>query len=677
MAEDQYYSQAVAHLAARGVLAGTECDEGFCPDEVIDRQTMAVWVVRMLDGENPPSISRSRFGDVDAGSLHAPFIERMADLGVTSGCGDGTNFCPHGSVTRAQMAAFLSRAYNLADGPAPGFADVAADAWYAADVARLAWSGITSGCGDGSVFCPHQPTTRAQTAAFLWRAEDRFGQPASVSLSVGSSAQGVVDEDGDRCTSVHCRWFHIDAQTPGPGPYAVECWHEAFRYASRDFPRAVFEADTVDELPTEDVCFFGFPDVKVWAVVNGVKSNEVTWPQGGETPELSEPRNVRVVAGDGSLTVSWDAPARTAGLIDYDVAYRCPSSSSEREWRPEHVSSTQRSVTITGLTNGVACSIRVWAHSGGRNAQGGGDAYASGTPEGLPEPPQDGVAVEGAPEAGPTRTQSDIGADGCPTRNKYIRDRDGLWPSPHRIISRQQFKTIDGKTVRVDQKGGIVSRSNDNLAQSGCSWIGFDAKVDDRALVSGDALVTGGAHIKGTAKVTGEVHIDGRVTIDSGLWNGWAEFVRPLETVHEKLFNDLYKPLRNCGSTRSMSDEDVKKMVRTIIALPGSVYDSNDRTAHLRQLDACLNLRAFFGILKAASPSVWSLLEVFNVGKIIVAGKLLLDLKNVFDSYKNAVDGANRQNALGALRQWYIELRDNVCRNEADCQTRLRLLISR
>ena len=250
---------------------------------------MAVWVVRILDDEDPPPVLRSRFGDVHADSFHGPFIERMAELEVTSGCGDGADFCPHRSVTRAEMAVFLSSAYNLADGPDLGFADVGADTWYAADVARLAWSGITTGCGDGTVFCPDRPTTRAQTAAFLWRAETRFGRgsdeadprPSSVSLSVGSSARGVVDEEGDGCRSVHCRWLRIDAQTLAPGPYAVECWHEAFR----DFPRAAFEADTVPGLPTEDVCFFGFPDVRVWAVVDGVKSNEVMWPHGRSAPD--------------------------------------------------------------------------------------------------------------------------------------------------------------------------------------------------------------------------------------------------------------------------------------------------------------------------------------------------------------------------------------------------------
>ena len=56
------------------------------------------------------------------------------------------------------------------------FSDVPDDAWYANDVARLAASGITVGCRDGTTFCPGRDTTRAQMATFLYRAENR-GDP--------------------------------------------------------------------------------------------------------------------------------------------------------------------------------------------------------------------------------------------------------------------------------------------------------------------------------------------------------------------------------------------------------------------------------------------------------------------------------------------------------------------
>ena len=185
---DADYAGAVSTLSADGVFEGTECDEGFCPNETIDRATMAVWTVRVLDGADPAPVSFTRFADVEATHPHGGFIERLAELEVTDGCGDGTNFCPDRAVTRAQMAAFLSRAFNLAEGPDPGFSDVPADAWYATYVAKLAASGITSGCGDGTNFCPDDDTTRAQMAAFLSRALELDGQ--STGSDSGASTKG-------------------------------------------------------------------------------------------------------------------------------------------------------------------------------------------------------------------------------------------------------------------------------------------------------------------------------------------------------------------------------------------------------------------------------------------------------------------------------------------------------
>lgn len=181
--EDAYYSQPATILAGLSVLDGTLCEDGFCPGEPIDRKTLAVWTVRMLDRRDPPAVSEAHFDDVDAGSFYAPFIERMAELGVTRGCDDGSGFCPDRDVTRAQAAAFLSRSYNLPEGTGAIFSDVPDDAWYADDVARLASSGVTAGCGDGSGFCPERFTTRAETAALLHRIDDRGGLERVVHLT--------------------------------------------------------------------------------------------------------------------------------------------------------------------------------------------------------------------------------------------------------------------------------------------------------------------------------------------------------------------------------------------------------------------------------------------------------------------------------------------------------------
>ena len=231
VAEDAYYSVPVSTLAERGVFFGTHCEAGFCPNEPIDRKTMAVWMVRILDGKDPAPVSESRFDDV--ASSHARFIERMAELGVTTGCGNGTAFCPDLNVSRAQMAAFLSRAYNLPNGPDPGFSDVPTGAWYAADVARLAASNITAGCDDGTAFCPGQDTTRGQMAAFLARALGSVETPTTEGPRNGQSSRPTaftaVSVGGPRACGL---------QADG----TITCWGGNNPYGRYDPPQGSFSA---------------------------------------------------------------------------------------------------------------------------------------------------------------------------------------------------------------------------------------------------------------------------------------------------------------------------------------------------------------------------------------------------------------------------------------------------
>jgi hypothetical protein len=50
------------------------------------------------------------FGD-DDGSIHEADIQALAATGITRGCAPDL-YCPDQSVTRAQMAAFLHRAFG-------------------------------------------------------------------------------------------------------------------------------------------------------------------------------------------------------------------------------------------------------------------------------------------------------------------------------------------------------------------------------------------------------------------------------------------------------------------------------------------------------------------------------------------------------------------------------------
>ena len=74
-------------------------------------------------------------------------------------------------MTRGQMAAFLVRALGLPAGESVEVVDDE-DSVFDADIERLAASGITRGCNPpvNDRFCPDDPVTRGQMAAFLHRA---------------------------------------------------------------------------------------------------------------------------------------------------------------------------------------------------------------------------------------------------------------------------------------------------------------------------------------------------------------------------------------------------------------------------------------------------------------------------------------------------------------------------
>jgi hypothetical protein len=114
------------------------------------------------------------FTDI-GGSVFQAEIVWLAEEGITRGCNppDNTLFCPTDEVTRGQMAAFLHRALGdvLTPGQATDFTDDNTSV-FETDIEWLAATGVTRGCNPpaNDRFCPNDPVTREQMAAFLFRA---------------------------------------------------------------------------------------------------------------------------------------------------------------------------------------------------------------------------------------------------------------------------------------------------------------------------------------------------------------------------------------------------------------------------------------------------------------------------------------------------------------------------
>jgi hypothetical protein len=159
------------------------------------------------------------FADVPSGYWAQDFIERLYAAGITGGCATSPlRYCPEDTVTRAQMAVFLLKGIHTASytppavGPGTGFGDVPVDYWAAAYVKQLAAEGITSGCGGGS-YCPEQPVTRAQMAAFLLKAKYGAGY---MPPAVGSGA-GFGDVPPDYWAAAFVKQLVAEGITAGCG----------------------------------------------------------------------------------------------------------------------------------------------------------------------------------------------------------------------------------------------------------------------------------------------------------------------------------------------------------------------------------------------------------------------------------------------------------------------------
>ena len=162
-------------LATDGVLDNTECGlDLICPGLAIERWVVAVWLVRVLDGDDPEPLGFNRFEDVHPGLQWAAHVERLAELGITTGCSrNPARYCPRSPVTSAQMASLLARAFDLQSDTPAGFVDVTPQSAHAASIDALAAAGITMGCSSApDRFCPDELVTRGQAASFIVRARD-------------------------------------------------------------------------------------------------------------------------------------------------------------------------------------------------------------------------------------------------------------------------------------------------------------------------------------------------------------------------------------------------------------------------------------------------------------------------------------------------------------------------
>ncbi len=174
--EDSVHQFAITELAERGITKGCNPPDNdhFCPDDPVTRGEMAAFLSRAL--RLVGNGDGARFTD-DDGSIFEPDIERLEAAGITKGCNPPVNdrYCPNDPVTRGQMAAFLVRAFGLVAGSAADSFQDDAGSIFESDINTLAAAGITRGCNPpkNTEFCPDRTVTRAEMATFLIRSLNR------------------------------------------------------------------------------------------------------------------------------------------------------------------------------------------------------------------------------------------------------------------------------------------------------------------------------------------------------------------------------------------------------------------------------------------------------------------------------------------------------------------------
>lgn len=169
---DPFYNF-IGKLSARGVTVGCG-GGSYCPNANVTREQMAIFIERALGVFMPPTPAGQTFQDVPPDRMGYAFIEDLVRRGITVGCAAGPPrlYCPDSLVTREQMAIFIERALGVftpMDTSYQRFADVPRTMYGFPFIDDFARRGITMGCGGGN-YCPNNFVTRAEMAAFLVRA---------------------------------------------------------------------------------------------------------------------------------------------------------------------------------------------------------------------------------------------------------------------------------------------------------------------------------------------------------------------------------------------------------------------------------------------------------------------------------------------------------------------------
>ncbi|MGW7161223.1 glycoside hydrolase family 3 N-terminal domain-containing protein [Paenibacillus taichungensis] len=168
----------IEYMAERGTVAGYG-NGIFKPQGLVTRAQAVTFMVRELYPQEleKPVEGTTTYSDVP--TTH-PFYREIAlasKNGLASGF-PGGSFRPDAPLSRAETAAFLTRAYSLLEGKQPANWSDTKQHWAEAPILILSSNGLVGGYSDGT-YRPNQTVTRAEYAVFMSRVI-RFEREAAI-----------------------------------------------------------------------------------------------------------------------------------------------------------------------------------------------------------------------------------------------------------------------------------------------------------------------------------------------------------------------------------------------------------------------------------------------------------------------------------------------------------------
>lgn len=167
----------IEYMAKRGTVAGYGNGK-FKPEGLVTRAQAVTFLVRELYPEQlEKPVEGTTYSDVPTTHPFYREITIAAKNGLASGLPGGT-FLPDKSLSRAETAAFLTRAYSLSEGKQSAHWSDTEKHWAAAPILIMSSNGLVGGYSDGT-YRPNQTVTRAEYAVFMSRVI-RFERQAAI-----------------------------------------------------------------------------------------------------------------------------------------------------------------------------------------------------------------------------------------------------------------------------------------------------------------------------------------------------------------------------------------------------------------------------------------------------------------------------------------------------------------